>query len=87
MARPIAPKTLSEHEVKDLKDKLAHMRHEVNNQLSLIVAAMEMIRFKPELRDKMLDNLARQPLQITEEIARFSTEFETALGLVDDSGE
>jgi hypothetical protein len=57
------------------------MRHEINNQLSLIVAALELLRLKPELRDKMLETLGQQPPKITNEMARFSAEFERAYGI------
>jgi hypothetical protein len=68
--------TLTEEQVRQLNHKLGHMRHEVNNQLSLIIAALEMIRFRPELRDKMMETLSQQPLKIQEEVAKFSREFE-----------
>jgi len=61
------------------------MRHEVNNQLSLIVAGMEMIRFKPETRDRMIDTLTQLPLKIQDELARFSDDFEQALGITHES--
>jgi hypothetical protein len=57
------------------------MRHEINNQLSLIIAALELLRFKPEMRDKMLDTLNQQPPKIMAELARFSAEFEHAFGI------
>jgi len=81
MGRPIAPATLSPDQLRDLNLKLSHMRHEVNNQLSLMMAAMEMIRFRPEARDRMLESLAQRPAKIQEEVARFSAEFAVALGL------
>ena len=76
MGHPISPMTLTEGQIRELNERLGHMRHEVNNQLSLIIAALEMIRFRPELRDKMMETLAQQPLKIQEEVARFSREFE-----------
>ncbi len=80
MADPIAPKTLTAQELRDLREKLAHTRHEINNQLSLIVASLEMIRFKPEMRDRMIDSLTQQPLKIQQELSRFADELEKALG-------
>jgi len=81
MGQPISPITLTEEQVRDLHHKLGLMRHEVNNQLSLIIAALEMIRFRPESRDRMMETLSQQPLKIQEELARFSDKFEQALGL------
>jgi hypothetical protein len=71
--------TLNSEQIKELNQKLSHMRHEINNQLSLIVAALELIRLKPELRDRMMDTMGQQPPKITAEVAKFSTEFEQAL--------
>lgn len=60
------------------------MRHEINNQLALVVAALELIRFRPELRDKMLDTVAQQSPKITAEIATFSAAFEQTFGITKD---
>jgi hypothetical protein len=57
------------------------MRHEINNQLSLIVAALELLRLKPEIRDRMLETLGQQPPKITAEVAKFSVEFERVCGI------
>jgi hypothetical protein len=81
MGVPTAPVTLSPEQLKELNQKLSHMRHEINNQLALIVAAVELLRLKPDLRDKMLDTLSQQPPRISDEMARFSTEFERAYGI------
>ena len=80
-AMPNAQVTLNPKQVEELNQKLAHMRHEINNQLSLIVAAIELIRLKPEMRERMMDTLSQQPPKITAEVAKFSTEFERALGI------
>ncbi len=61
------------------------MRHEINNQLSLIVAALELVRFKPDMRDRMLETLGQQPARITAEVTKFSTEFERAFGITRES--
>jgi hypothetical protein len=78
---PNAQVTLNAEQIDDLNEKLSHMRHEINNQLSLVVAAMELIRLKPELREKMIDTVSQQPPKISAEVARFSSEFERALGI------
>jgi len=72
---------LTPEQVSELNKKLSHMRHEVNNQLALVVAALELIRFRPDTRDKMLDTVAQQSPKITAEIAKFSAEFEHILGI------
>jgi len=64
-----------------LNQQLATMRHEINNHLSLIVAAAEIMRHKPELTTKMLHTFVEQPAKITALVQEFSGHFERALGL------
>jgi hypothetical protein len=61
------------------------MRHEINNQLSLVVAALELMRFKPDLRERMLETMSQQPPKITAEVSKFSAEFERLFGITRDS--
>jgi hypothetical protein len=81
MPEPRTPATLTAEQVVELNKKLSHMRHEINNQLSMVVAALELIRFRPEMRDKMLDTITQQPPKILAEVAKFSAEFEQAFGI------
>lgn len=81
MALPNAPVTLTVQQIDELNRRLSHMRHEINNHLSLIVAAAELIRLKPELMQKMSASLVEQPPKITGEMTRFSAEFEKAFGI------
>jgi hypothetical protein len=81
MGVPTDPITLTPEQLKELNRKLGHMRHEINNHLSLVVAAVELLRLKPEIRDRMLETLGQQPPKITDELARFSAEFERACGI------
>lgn len=85
MSVPTAPITITPEQLKQLNEHLSHMRHEINNQLSLVVAALELMRFKPDLRDRMLETLGQQPPRITAEVAKFSAEFERAFGITRDS--
>jgi len=84
MAVPEQPTPLTQEQLTELNRKLAHMRHEVNNQLSLVVAALELVRFRPEMRDKMLATLSEQPSRIMGEITKFSSEFERTFGITRD---
>jgi hypothetical protein len=84
MTVPEGPKTLSHEEVEDLQRKLSHMRHEINNQLSLVVAALELVKFRPEMRDRMLATMSEQPQKIMAEVSLFSSEFERAFGITRD---
>lgn len=84
MGVPNAPISLTPEQLAELNKKLSHMRHEVNNQLALVVAALELIRYRPESRDKMLDTVAQQSPKIMAEISKFSVEFEQAFGITRD---
>ncbi len=72
---------LSVEQIKDLNQKLATMRHDINNALSLMLAATELIRHKPQMAEKMLNTLCEQPGKVTESLAKFSTDFESAFGI------
>lgn len=60
------------------------MRHDINNHLSLIVFAVEVLRSKPEMLERMSATLADQPPKITSDLAKFSTEFEQTFGITRD---
>jgi hypothetical protein len=76
MAVPSEPLHLTPEEVAGLTVQLSDLRHSVNNHLTLISAALELIRRKPEALDRMLASMADQPQQIRDELAAFSAEFE-----------
>ena len=84
MGVPNVAVTLTSEQLGELNKKLSHMRHEVNNQLALVVAALELIRFRPELRDKMLDTVSQQSPKIMAELSKFSAEFEQMMGITRD---
>jgi hypothetical protein len=81
MPLPSQPVTLTVEQIAELNRKLSSMRHDVNNQLSLVVAAVELIRHKPDTADRMLATLVEQPPRIAETLGKFSAEFERALGI------
>ncbi|MGO8930601.1 MAG: hypothetical protein ACLQU3_27405 [Limisphaerales bacterium] len=68
-------------QIAELNRKLSSMRHDINNQLSLVVAAVELIRHKPDSAERMLTALVEQPPRISENLTKFSAEFERALGI------
>jgi hypothetical protein len=72
---------LTPEQVNDLSQKLSNMRHDINGHLSLVLAALELIRHKPQVADRMLATLAEQPGKITASMAEFSAQFETAFGI------
>jgi methyl-accepting chemotaxis protein len=84
MSLPQSPVTLSAAQVAELNTRLSEMRHNINNQLSLIVAAVELIQRKPESGARMVETIGEQPGRIAEEMKRFSTAFERACGIARD---
>jgi len=81
MPLPTEPVTLSPAQLAELNAKLSEMRHDVNNHLSLIVAAMELIRHKPASAERMVATLGEQPARISESLKKFSIEFEKTFGI------
>lgn len=81
MGLPTAPVTLSVEQIDDLQKRLSNLRHDVNNHLSLIVAAAELIKLNPDLIKRMCATLAEQPPKISEEMNQFSAAFEGILGI------
>ena len=81
MALPSQPVTLTVEQLGELSRKLSTMRHDINNNLSLIVAAAELIKHKPQVAERMMATLAEQPAKITESIKKFSADFEQILGI------
>jgi len=79
MSLPTSPVTLSVEQVDELNKKLAALRHDVNNHLSLVVAAAELIKFNPDSAGRMCATLAEQPPKIAEVINQFSMEIEALL--------
>lgn len=86
MGLSFSPVTLSPIEVEALNKKLSEARHNINNYLSLVVAAVELIKIKPDMTARMLDNLGKQPDRIVEELRAFSGEFEKVLQISRDNG-
>lgn len=82
MTLPSQPVTLTVEQIEELNRKLSHMRHDINNNLALILAATELVRHKPHTLERMMGTLAEQPLKVTAAIAKFSAEFEKSFGIV-----
>jgi hypothetical protein len=81
MELPGQPVTLTAEQVADLNQKLANFRHDINNNLALIIAGLEVIQRKPQLAERMMATVAEQPPKIADSMAKFSTALENALGL------
>lgn len=76
MGLPDQPITLTPEQIADLNKRLATMRHDINNNLSMVMAAAELAKLKPEMADKMLTRLLEQPAKISAQLKDFSAEFE-----------
>jgi hypothetical protein len=81
MPLPNQPVTLNVEQIGELNKKLSDLRHDVNNNLALIIAAVEIVRRKPESAERMWNGLAEKPHKIAESVAQFSRELEAALGI------
>ena len=81
MRLPNQPVTLTVEQLTELRTSLAAMRHDINNNLSLIMAAVELLRQKPHLTERMLTTLTEQPSKINQSLIKFSEKFDSAIGL------
>ena len=81
MATSSEPKTVSAEQLSELNRSLADLRHDINNHLSLIMASLELIRYKPQMTERMLGTVGEQPAKISAALIKYSAEFERAFGL------
>lgn len=84
MAAPDSPVTLTPEQIDALNTLLADTRHDVNNNLSLIIAAVELIKRKPDSVERMITTIAQQPDNIMKQLRGFSDEFEKVLNITKD---
>ena len=80
MTKPSQPVTLSAEQIEALAQGLSEMRHEVNNHLSLVAAAAEIMQKKPEAAPKMIATISAQPTKVTQAIKKFASDFDTTFG-------
>jgi hypothetical protein len=81
MAMPTEPVTLSVPQIEELNRKLSNLRHDINGDLALVVAAAELIKLNPDILQRMLSTLLEQPPKIREKVDRFSAELEQCIGI------
>jgi len=79
MGLPEVPVTLTPEQIDELNKKLAKMRHDINNNLALMLAGAELAKLKPDVAEKMLNRLIEQPAKVTAQLRQFSDEFEKML--------
>ena len=78
MTLPNEPVTLTAEQIRELNERLSTMRHDVNNHLSLISASAELLRRRPENTARFLESMLEQPRKISEVVAQFSADLESA---------
>lgn len=81
MTLPSQPVTLAVSQIDQLNQQLSTLRHDINNQLSLMLAAAEVIRRKPEAAERMSATFEELPRKITEAMLKFSAQFERNFGI------
>jgi len=81
MVLPEHPVTLTVEHIAELNRELGRMRHDINNHLSILLAAAELIRAKPQKAEEMLTTILEQPAKISHIMQHFSREFEKAYGI------
>jgi len=81
MVLPGGPVTLSVAEIDELNRKLSTMRHDINNHLTLVVAAVELLRQDTANAPRLLGALSEQPNRISDAVKKFSHAFEHSLGI------
>lgn len=81
MGLPKHSVTLTPEAVSELQHQLSEFRHGVNNHLSLIVAAAELLRHRPEMMEQIVQTLIQQPQRISEDMRAFSKEFDRHMGV------
>ena len=81
MGLPTNAVTLTPAQIAELNKHLSTLRHDINGDLALIVAAAELIKLNPDLLPRMLTTLSEQPPKIRDRADKFSAAFEKMLGI------
>lgn len=81
MVLPEQPVTLTAEQLAALNRELGNMRHDINNHLSLVLAAVELIRAKPHMAERMIATILEQPPKISQAMQHFTREFEHVYGI------
>ena len=81
MVLPEHPVTLKVEQIAALNDSLSEMRHGINNNLSVVCAAVQLIRSKPQRTEEMIVTAVEQVAKINQATQKFSAEFERAYGI------
>lgn len=76
---PADPVVLTPEQISELNEKLSKARHDINNHLAVMVAAVELIRYKPDSVERWLASMDGHPMLISDALRDFSAEFEKVL--------
>ena len=81
MSLPEQPITLTVEQIAALNRALGEMRHDINNYATLVLAAVELIRTKPDLTERMITTLLEQPARISQAMQKFSEALENSFDI------
>jgi|KBSSwiStaDraftv2_1062776.scaffolds.fasta_scaffold3451031_1 hypothetical protein len=84
MGNPTGPVQLGVEDVRAIDKEMADTRHDVNNYLAVLSAALEMIRFRPEQAERFLASAMEQPTRITTRLRQCSDFLGTKLAITQD---
>lgn len=79
MVGPEHPINLTPERIDELNRKLCDMRHDINGHLTLVVAAVELMRLQPASAAQRMTTIMDQVPRITGSMAKFTKEFEAIL--------
>src|SRR4051812_32993389 len=79
MDLPAEPVTLSVQQIEDLSQHFSFFRHDVNNNVGLIGAAAELMRYSPDAAKRWSVTLIEQPPRIAGKTREFIAEAERVL--------
>ena len=72
MGLPTQSVTLSVEQIHHLNQQLTHLRHEINNQLSTMIAITELVRANPDAGKRLAGTLSEQLPKIAQHLEKFS---------------
>ncbi len=81
MGLTIHPVSLTVEQVEGLNRKLSDVRHDINNNLTLMVASLALLKARPGDAARLIETFEKQPEKIAEALNSFTVEFEATLGI------
>jgi hypothetical protein len=81
MGFPTQSVSLHPDQVVELERRLSDARHGINNHLTLLSTAIELIRRDPSAAERLAQAMVDRPQMIREELMRFNRAFDEAFGI------